>query len=392
MNTRILILSVFCPVLIGPARAQLHFISGYLSADSSEGTYASGLFRVESDGKVTSISELVPKKTGTERIELSYDSRVAVVRPWRGSSIIVLSFDDPVGRTCKLPALPPARSPAADWVAYSPSRGLAFEILSVPARDQSVGDSVVHAISLDPSLPCESKWTNLDSTEIRYAVLAGRAGTTALPIRTVAGGVDRHGAVNLWAGALVPLGYPSPSALLRGFEPIHSAVGVIDSHVFVVSSFDKDNNYRVMVYRKSDKSWRLLPIRTELKPGLRGFGRYLVATERRPRSSVNSESPGGAEWREEESTMGPSTALAFRSDEVLYPGKLHIYDVDTDNVFQIDTKQGDSEILLIEGNTVYYRLSDRIYSAPITENGIGAARLLARDEAIRDAHWAFYKH
>lgn len=34
---------------------------------------------------------------------------------------------------------------------------------------------------------------------------------------------------------------------------------------------------------------------------------------------------------------------------------------------------------------------DRLYSAPITEKGIGAAHLIATDEAIRDAHWAFIK-
>ena len=55
----------------------------------------------------------------------------------------------------------------------------------------------------------------------------------------------------------------------------------------------------------------------------------------------------------------------------------------------ITTDQADSEILLIEKGVVYYRVSDRLYSAPITATGIGTASLLATDEAIRDAHWAF---
>ena len=52
-------------------------------------------------------------------------------------------------------------------------------------------------------------------------------------------------------------------------------------------------------------------------------------------------------------------------------------DARSEQLFTIDTTQGDSEVLLIEDGTVYYRASHRLYSAPITEKGIGASRLLA---------------
>jgi len=32
-----------------------------------------------------------------------------------------------------------------------------------------------------------------------------------------------------------------------------------------------------------------------------------------------------------------------------------------------------------------------LYKAPITDSGIGAPTLIATDEAVRDAHWAFIK-
>jgi hypothetical protein len=89
--------------------------------------------------------------------------------------------------------------------------------------------------------------------------------------------------------------------------------------------------------------------------------------------------------------MGPSVTEAFEESAVVYPGRLHLYDIDTERVYTIETKQGDSEVLLIENGTVYYRASDRLYSVPITDKGIGVARLIATDEAIRDAHWAFIK-
>jgi hypothetical protein len=90
--------------------------------------------------------------------------------------------------------------------------------------------------------------------------------------------------------------------------------------------------------------------------------------------------------------MGPSIAEQFRDSDLVYPGKLHLYDLDSEKVYTIDTKQGDSEVLLVEDGKVYYRASDRLYSAPITNSGIGTARLLATDDAIRDTHWAFIKH
>jgi hypothetical protein len=76
----------------------------------------------------------------------------------------------------------------------------------------------------------------------------------------------------------------------------------------------------------------------------------------------------------------------------VFPGRLHLYNIETERLDTIVTNQGDSEILLIENDTVYYRVSDRLYSAPITEKGIGAAKLIAKDDLIRDSHWAFIKH
>jgi hypothetical protein len=105
----------------------------------------------------------------------------------------------------------------------------------------------------------------------------------------------------------------------------------------------------------------------------------------------NERSAGSAAWREEESSTGPSMTEAFENSTVVYPGRLDVYNIDTEKLFTIATNQGDSEILLIEDNTVYYRVSDRLYKAPITDRGIGVASLIATDEAIRDAHWAFIK-
>jgi hypothetical protein len=102
-------------------------------------------------------------------------------------------------------------------------------------------------------------------------------------------------------------------------------------------------------------------------------------------------SVGGAEWGLEERRFGMSLRFSFENSTYVYRGRLHLYDVETGRSYTIDTRQADSEMLLVEDETVYYRVSNRLYSAPITGETLGPAKLLATDEAIRDAHWAFTK-
>jgi hypothetical protein len=72
-----------------------------------------------------------------------------------------------------------------------------------------------------------------------------------------------------------------------------------------------------------------------------------------------------------------------------YPGILFLIDSVGGRQYQIRTNQGDSEILLVEGSTVYYRVNDELRPVPIQGNALGASTLLAKDDDLRDAHWAF---
>ena len=72
-----------------------------------------------------------------------------------------------------------------------------------------------------------------------------------------------------------------------------------------------------------------------------------------------------------------------------YPGELWIYDIATEKGFQISTGDADSEVLLIANDTVYYRVSDSIFSAAISGAGLGKPVLVAKDNKIVQVHWAF---
>ena len=116
-------------------------------------------------------------------------------------------------------------------------------------------------------------------------------------------------------------------------------------------------------------------------------GGYAITPEMRD----SEQSPGRKEWRTKKGKFGTAIDDSFLDSSVLFPGRLHIYNLETEKQFTIHTNQGDSEILLIDKDVVYYRSSDKLYAADITADRVGKPRLIATDELIRDTHWAFMK-
>jgi hypothetical protein len=195
---------------------------------------------------------------------------------------------------------------------------------------------------------------------------------------------DGNGGVYAFTNHLVPLGYQVPASLRKVFA--FSRLQSSNQDVFAMSGDE-----RIVFFRKSDKTWHEWRVSTEHSPAIRGFGKYLVAAEIRAPGPENGASAGETEWRTPgASERGPATNAVGRGH--VFPGRLLIYDTDAEKEFSISTNQGDSEVLLIEAGVVYYRSATRLYSAPLTKDGVGQGRLLATSELIRDAHWAFIKH
>ena len=67
-----------------------------------------------------------------------------------------------------------------------------------------------------------------------------------------------------------------------------------------------------------------------------------------------------------------------------------MYNIDSKTTINWETGYGDSEILLVQNELVYYRVNDKIYKVPII-NGekLGESELLIHDERVPDIHWAF---
>jgi hypothetical protein len=207
--------------------------------------------------------------------------------------------------------------------------------------------------------------------------------------------IEKNGALSrvFLGGERSYFAYRIPGEVMASIANPGARVVISNGEVFGVSVFDHARSsepVRLLLFRKSDSTWHDVPGASA--PFVRGFGSFAALMEQTKKSPETPESAGRAEWRKSDSATGPSMSEQFKDLPYVLPGKLDLYDVATEKMYHIDTNQGDSEILLVDNNTVYYRVSNRLYSAAIGKDSLEPAKLLSTSESIRDVHWAFLKH
>jgi len=80
----------------------------------------------------------------------------------------------------------------------------------------------------------------------------------------------------------------------------------------------------------------------------------------------------------------------FLDKQIYSPGIMYLFNTETSNYLEITTYQGDSQILLVEDDIVYYRVNDEIYKVPIINgNQLGTPTLLIKNRIVVDIHWMF---
>jgi hypothetical protein len=403
-------LAVLIFTLPAMLRGQLYLITGTPTANY-DASYESDIFRV-GEGTVKQVAEIVPQKIGTEWTAISYDLRKAVILTLSNDNrVYVVDLDKAaVAKVCAYPQVP-NNQPIEQWLADVAGRGPTFEWFVWVGTDPT--SHIVQGMILDPSVPCEGSFMKVQPFELRYLTAHGNAGIA--DILSVEG-TDAHTLEDgrltggLGVADQVDFGYKIPAEFRKGLSGrLYSEIIINTSQILAVSISD-GKQVQFLAFRKADKSWHILPPKSELYNRFRGFGEFIAITEVQKKKEVSAQnakhpgsfefnqavrdeqSAGGDEWRKAETSRGPNMEARFEYSQGLYPGRLDVYDLATEKLYTITTNQGDSEILLIEDGSVYYRVSDRLYSAPMSSSGIGSATLLATDEAIRDAHWAFIKH
>ncbi len=299
-----------------------------------------------------------------------------------------------VVKRCPLP-VHSDMSQIEQWLVDVPGKGPSVVAHSVRySASYKLERFALDSMTLDGNTPCDRSWSTLTPDEIVNVMAHGNPGVTDLATSDhMFARINASGEVVTFVGDTTPhFPFQIPPSLLPDIDrDAYNTVRINTSNLLVVGVGTKTKSYGNLILRKHDQTWRVLPMFGPGAPMIRAFGLRIAMTESRNKDTNNPESAGRREWKRKDDKAGPSVEGRFEDSPLIYPGRVHIYDVQTERTYTIETKQGDSEIVLVEGNLVYYRVSDRIYSAPITESGIGAPRLLVQGEEMRDVHWAFTK-
>jgi hypothetical protein len=165
------------------------------------------------------------------------------------------------------------------------------------------------------------------------------------------------------------------------------------------------------ILNKASGEWRRVPI-PFADAKIRPFGPWLAMIELRSSGvshpnkttvtkqeiSIAHHSPGsekrltepiGESYRRE---PAPTVESVFENFEIgggYLPGELALYNVESGVQLRISTGSGDSEIVLITENAVYYRVDDALYRRHISGSSLSNPVKLAEGEEIVQVHWAF---
>lgn len=374
-----------------PLPCQVYLITGSPNPLEPSGGYPTLLLRVDAAGKVTRVAQLTSSEEGTQWIDLSTEVKRAVIVPRNPVHTPVRVIDLDTGTAVKSCTVPSDGFPMGHWIWNIPGDGPRY----VMYVGNPGGHDEFRGLSLDPAVPCDRSFRDLGPTEAKYMVSAGYAG-----VADIAGGdtmpvtFDRDRVQHVFPGlGIADFDVEVPSDLHADLQRPFGAIMANNRSLLAlsISEFSDGSKRRLLVLRKSDRSWRRLPDVSEEFSWTRAYANFISIVAAQKKRAGGPASPGGDAWRKERTETGPATSVRLSDSKSVFSGQMHIYDVDTGRTFSVVTNQADSEVLLVESGILYYRISDKLYSAPILETSLGVAKLLAADDIIRDAHWAFVK-
>jgi len=394
---KVLALAIFADSI--NSYAQVHIVTGTPTI-YSDSSFAVDLLKVGSDGNVETVEQLASSKEGLWWIETADDSRILAImtRHTQDAVVVVDMNQGKVVKRCEdWPDVPGYVShdiwPIEEWLVGDGNGRLFVGRYGVGGER----DAVLQGMSLERDLPCETSFKMLRSTDVAKIYVQGSGGVADLAsVKPVTLLVDSDGRIRTRIGAdIIYLDYSVPREYWNDMKVPLATVFANNSRVLVMYYRDRENSAltRTIVYDKIKKAWSTVPLAGI--PNIRAFGSTLAMSESVKRTAeVPTESAGKANLRKGISRNGPSIEFAIKEEERrgnAYPGRLHIYDVTTGKRSTIVTNEADSEVVLVDKDAVYYRVNDKLYSSPLGNSGLLPGKLIATDDRIRDAHWAFMK-
>lgn len=186
------------------------------------------------------------------------------------------------------------------------------------------------------------------------------------------------------------------SLQLRKKEMFNIIINNKNQFVLYISSTEFTSNQigltTLIIYDYNEQKWYKQTIKGNY-PSVNSYGQWLagVVYDYTGMSyDTNKDSPG-KETRAKLNSKNPFNAdERFAYFHIYSPGILCLFNTNTQKYIEWLTNQGDSEILLVQDNAVYYRINDEIYKASILKGEkLGKSELLIKEPQVLDIHWAF---
>ena len=203
------------------------------------------------------------------------------------------------------------------------------------------------------------------------------------------------------------LGVPLPSNAEAFLNSTLLGLDVSNDDMFVIHCYKRPakpgeaETHTFEIYDKKAGAWHSAELGAG--PSVRGFGPWIATAGFKRKRAIGAqgdpkaelESPGTAlrkrimNPKAREQDRVPLDTL-FQDVSFQFTGDLQLYNIRSRRRYTIRTGQGDSEILLVDGTTMYYRVNQTLYKVAIGQNGFGDPVKIISDESIQLAHWAFF--
>jgi len=391
-------------VLQAQTNRQLYLVTSYTTRNGPQ-KVASNLFRVDPIGhSLDLVAELIDAKVGNLSTNVDHERRIVALMSGSNEAV-AFSMDDP-GVTRRFPIPHEGFQTLASFVDVPRSGvALAIETLTSSGKQSLIG---IHLAPLDPAArPRELAWESYQSvrTEGWWSPGEEKRYGGAIELRVRNGKAFSNQSISFSDKRIneVELAVPIPNEAAS--QTVGQSWGILlnNDEIFVLLHlFNAGTSGKITLYifDKKTQIWHTENFDGELS-SFRGFGSWIAVNQAEANDvvvngvsqpkPVAKESPGKAErqqildpedWYREQMSIDSLFGNYF-------PGIFHLYDVRSGRRYRIDTGQGDSEVLLVDGNTIYYRINDTLYRAEIGPSAIQNPVQIARNPNVQFTHWAF---
>jgi hypothetical protein len=372
-----------------PSEEQLYLITGIPSTKLNYQS-ACSIYKLEG-GQVKKISDIANQDTGIDFVDIDYDSRHVVVGipPRKPSVLAVLKMESPeLVYAFSFPLSPdPFNSSIVGRYFLIDKQKLGFvqEYYTVgnPKPDVLVATWLFSAQSGSDVLLPKDCLPNFQ--------WSGKSGTVMVSGTEMYVRVGAEGKL-IWAMTGDSFEIQSPPQLTSIQDRTYT-LSINNNKIAVLDPWESDPG-NIYVMNKASGVWRTVSVPPNHR--LRAFGEWVAGIVGERNQNSLRESPG-KEFRQKEKqsvTTDDGRRIDITVENMFeggnyYPGVLFAYNSKTERSYEIKTGQGDSEIILATNSTVYYRVNDTIFRAPLEGLSLGKAVQIAKGPQIIQVHWAF---